>query len=542
MHGDEPPDSDSQGADPSGVSRQILETLPDALIVADMSGSIRLLNRQAEAMFGYDAGELIGAQVEVLVPEAVRAVHQAHRQAYFHDPRTRPMGGDLDLAGRRKDGTEFPADISLSALQTPGGLLVSAVVRDVTDRVRALAEREELVGELRLAQLAQSQRIESLGQLTGGIAHDFNNLLAVILNYSSFVLEDIDDQDEIRASVKAIREAAQRAADLTRKLLIFGRRAIVTPQVMDLNILLSELETLLGRALGEHVDVQTRLEPGLWMIKADPGSLEQAVMNLAINARDAMPDGGVLTIETANVDLVENVPASLGDLQPGRYVRIRVGDTGVGMSDEAMSRAFEPFFTTKPMALASGLGLATVFGIITQAGGHVHLESAPGTGTVVDIYVPATDEEVATPIPAPRPGSEPGGGELILVVEDEDALRDIACRILRRNGYSVIAAAGGPEAMTLAEHHDGPIDLVLTDVVMPQMSGRTLAIALRELRPDIRILYMSGYPEDFISRELGDPRPVIVRKPFTEPALLEKLREMLDAASGGAQTGSNVRE
>ena len=204
MHGDEPRDRDSQGADPSGMSRQILETLPDAVIVVDTSGSIRLVNRQAETMFGYDAEELIGAQVEDLVPEAVRAVHPAHRQAYFDDPKTRPMGAGLKLAGRRKDGTEFPVDISLSALETPEGLVVSAVVRDVTDWVRTLAEREELVAELRLAQLAQSQRIESLAQLTGGIAHDFNNLLAVILNYSSFVLEDIDNQEEVRASVKAI--------------------------------------------------------------------------------------------------------------------------------------------------------------------------------------------------------------------------------------------------------------------------------------------------------------------------------------------------
>jgi PAS domain S-box-containing protein len=517
--------------------RGLLEAAPDAIVGATPDGRIALVNAQAERLFGYPRQELLGQPVEILVPEYARDVHPGHRFRYLADPAPRPMGAGTQLAGRRKDGTEFPAEISLSALDTEDGTVVSAAIRDVTDRIEAQAERERLKAaaerERLEAQLHQSQRLESLGQLAGGVAHDFNNLLAVMLNYTTFVAEQAaraaaDGDPDWQAATNDLNQvlrAGQRATDLTHQLLAFGRREVVRPQVLNLNTVVTEVEQLLRRTLGEHITLHTSLAWDLWPVLADPGQIEQVLVNLAVNARDAMPDGGTLSIATTNRVLTDD------SMRPGRHVEVLVADTGTGIPPEIAERVFEPFFTTKPKGEGSGLGLATVYGIITQAGGHVDIHSAQGAGTTFTLQLPVTDH-----IPAPATAASPAtagqlrhGGETVLVVEDEDALREVTRRILARNGYHVLTADSGPEALKIAEHGEHSIDVLLTDVIMPRMLGKELAAAIGDLVPGIRVLYMSGYAQPVLaSQGTLEPGVILVEKPFSEVALLRRVREALD--------------
>ncbi|HEY5987077.1 MAG TPA: ATP-binding protein, partial [Streptosporangiaceae bacterium] len=353
-----------------------------------------------------------GRPVEILVPDASRHVHPGHRARYAEDPRPRPMGAGMELAGRRRDGSTFPAEISLSAIDTEQGILVTAAVRDVTERLEAQAERERLKTQAerdRLErQLQQSQRLESLGQLAGGVAHDFNNLLGVISSYAAFVAEQVETEapqdgwQTIRSDIAQVRRAADRAAELTHQLLSFARREVVQPRVLHLNDLVASVEQLLQRTLGEHVELVTTLASGLSFVLADPGQIEQVLVNLAVNSRDAMPSGGKLTIETANTDVDEAYAASSAGLVPGRYVTVRVSDTGSGMPPEVLDRAFEPFYTTKPEGEGSGLGLATVYGIVAQAGGAVRIYSEPGLGTTVIVFLPVTHSHQQSQLTARR--------------------------------------------------------------------------------------------------------------------------------------------
>jgi PAS domain S-box-containing protein len=522
--------------------RGLLEAAPDAILGVDVTGRITLMNAQAERLFGYGRAELLGQRIELLVPVSVRGAHPAHRQHYFDDPAPRPMGAGTQLAGRRKDGTEFPAEISLSALETEDGIIVSAAVRDVTDRLEAQAERARLQAEADRerfeARLHQSERLESLGQLAGGVAHDFNNLLAVILNYTGFVAEEVgaamagDGGERWKSTLsdlEQIQRAAERAAQLTHQLLAFGRRELVRPQVLDLNAVVAEVEQLLRRSIGEHVQLITSLAEGLWRTVADPGQVEQVVVNLAINARDAMRSGGTLSIDTANLDLDEEYVAQQPRLAVGPYVRLRVSDTGEGMPEEVSQHAWEPFFTTKAKGEGTGLGLATVYGIITQAGGDVRLHSVPGTGTTISVLLPATEAPLATPAPPAAPRSRTVRGGTVLVVEDEDALREVACRIMSRHGYQVLQAASGREALDIAESHPERIDLLLTDVIMPGMLGKEVSERVTAIRPETRVLFMSGYAQPVLaSQGTLDEAVVLVEKPFSETNLMDKVLEVLD--------------
>jgi PAS domain S-box-containing protein len=502
------------------LSSGLLRAAPDAILVMDQ-GRIVLVNDRAEEVFGWPRAELLGRHADVLLTDAAKQMYPGQLQRRGAGGGAGPMG-TLSLTARRRDGTEFPVEASLAAVDTPQGRVTVGVVRDLTERRRAEAEQARLRVE---AQEQRHQRLESLGQLAGGIAHDFNNMLGVIVNYANFVIEEAEsptpDAASITADARQVIKAGQRGTDLTHQLLAFARREVVRPEVLDLNAVLGDVEVLLRRSIGEHIKLMVRPGPGLPPVTADPGQIEQVLVNLALNARDAMPSGGNLVIDTAPF-----VSDTVGEC-----VRLRICDSGRGMAPDVVERAFEPFFTTKPSGEATGLGLATVYGIVTQAGGEVALSSEPGLGTTVSILFPASAEVAAGPGPAcaePDAGTD-GHGETLLVVEDEAALRDVAGRILSKAGYRVLAADGGTQALELAALHEGAIDLLVSDVVMPGMLGKELAERLVHTRPDTRVLYMSGYAQPVLaSQGTLDPGVALLEKPFTAADLLSAVRRRLD--------------
>jgi PAS domain S-box-containing protein len=531
-----------QGADVQPDERLIgdlLDGAPDAMVCVDRHGRIVLVNAQAERLFGYCRDELVGQPAEILVPETARKAHRAHRARYAADPRPRVLGRAMELAARRRDGSTFPAEISLSAIRTDDGLLVIAAVRDVTERLESQAEREQRASQAERDklehQLRQSQRLESVGQLAGGVAHDFNNLLAVISNYAAFigdaVAEDGSPVDwrSVREDARQIQLAADRAAELTRQLLAFARRDVQRPRPVDLNEVITRVEQLLIRTLGGPVILKTDLASELCAVLADPGQIEQVLVNLTVNARDALPSGGTVVVQTSVADVDESHAASRVGLPPGRYACLKVCDTGVGMSRDIIDRAFEPFFTTKPTGQGTGLGLSAVHGIVTQAGGYVQIYSEPDIGTTVTILLPAVSQGTE-----PAPDQEPrrGGGQTVLIVEDEPALREVTGRILSRSGYHVIAAATGHEALELAAGHTGDIDVLLTDVVMPGMLGREAAERIRALRPGMKVLFMSGYAEGVLDgRGIVAAGANLIQKPFSETQLLATLGQIIAHAT-----------
>jgi hypothetical protein len=526
--------------------RSLLEAAPDAIVGVNPDGLIALVNTQAEALFGYERLQLIGRPIELLVPGAARNIHSPAPNPGFRDPRTRPGEAWIALTSRRSNGSEFPAEVFLSSIETEEGLLVCAAIRDVTERVEAQHERDRMEAQLerdRLErQLHQSQRLESLGQLAGGVAHDFNNLLAAILNYVTFVDEELAAEIALRPShesarlsavlddVSQIGAAAERAARLTHQLLAFGRREVITPEIIDFNVIVGEVDALLRATIGEHVELITRCATDLERVLADRGQMEQVLLNLAVNARDAMPTGGTLIIDTDNYTVDDAAAALDPRLHAGPHVRLRVADTGTGMSRDTIERAFEPFFSTKSKEKGSGLGLATVHGIVNQAGGMIDLESDLGTGTTFTILLPSARSTLAQPA-VPRPATRRShGGETILVVEDENLVLDVARRILTRHGYRVLAARGGSDAIELIKEHKGTIHLLLTDVVMPGLTGKQVAERVTELRPKIRVLYMSGYPEAVVTSQGVVQRGIhLVSKPFVATDLLEHVRATLDS-------------
>jgi PAS domain S-box-containing protein len=519
----------------------LLEGAPDAMVCVDRRGRIALVNAQTERLFGYRRDELVDQPVEILVPEMARAAHRAHRDRYAADPKPRTMGSGMELSARRRDGSTFPTEISLSATETDDGLLVIAAVRDVSERLELRAERERLRSQAERVklegQLQQSRRLESLGQLAGGVAHDFNNLLAVISNYAAFVGDEVAkdglrvDWQSVRQDAMQIQLAAGRAAELTQQLLAFARRDVVQPRPLDLNEVIARAGQLLIRTLGEHVILKTDLATRLCAVLADPGQIEQILVNLAVNARDAMPSGGTLVVQTSLTEVDESHTASLIGLPPGPYACLKVSDTGVGMPGDVVDHAFEPFFTTKPKGEGAGLGLATVYGIVTQVGGYVQLYSEPDIGTTVTIFLPATGRDIqAHPAPAQEPGR--GLGETVLIVEDEPAIREVTRRILSRSGYHVIVAATGQEAIEIATSHTGDIDVLLTDVIMPQMLGKEAAERISALRPGVKVLYMSGYAQGVLDTQGTVEGGVnLIQKPFSAAQLLATLGQITASAT-----------
>jgi signal transduction histidine kinase/CheY-like chemotaxis protein len=405
------------------------------------------------------------------------------------------------------------------------------------DARKALERRERLH--------VQAQRLESLGLLAGGVAHDFNNLLAVILNYVSFVSEEVAavagpdsarHLEAVSADLGQIKRAAERAAELTHQLLVFARRDVIRPGVLDLGSVVTSVEEILRRTLGAHIELVTSLARDLWPVLADPGQLEQVLVNLAVNARDAMPGGGTLTIDTGNITVDADTIAGGSRAREGQNVRLRVSDTGTGMPADVALKIFEPFFTTKEDA-GTGLGLATVYGILSQAGGNIRVYSEPGIGTTFTITLPVTAEQAAVPVVDLVLCQRAPKGETVLVVEDEEALREVARRILTRNGYRVIIAADGLEALDLARHHPGTIDLLVTDVVMPHMLGKEVAEKMRLIKPGIEVLFMSGYARPVLaSQGRLDPGVALVEKPFSEADLLSIAGRVLDGHFPGFMT------
>jgi PAS domain S-box-containing protein len=501
----------------------VTQSARDAIISTDELGAITFWNRSAETTFGYTEAEVLGRPIVNLIVESDRAAYKAALPVPSADDLT--FGHIIEVTGMRRDGSRFPCEFSLAALHGSEGTAFTAVVRDVMERKQSqdqLKQRDE--------QLRQAQKMEAIGRLAGGVAHDFNNLLMAIRGYAEMIAQHLPEGDERREDAEEILKASDRAAGLTRQLLAFSRREVITQQAVALDHLVHTMQAMLQRLIGPEIQIVTEIWPDLTPVLADSTQLEQILVNLIINARDAMPKGGKITIELRNVELDKIGVAAHPGLQPGDYVEMSVSDTGTGMDSETMSRIFEPFFTTKDSGKGTGLGLATVYGIVQQNNGAIEVQSRVGHGTTFYIYLPrATDLGKTAPI---KPVSSELGHETILLVEDDDRVRALVSNMLRKNGYTVLLASAGDQALEIAARHRGRIHLLLTDVVMPGLNGRILSERLTSARPDTRVLYMSGYSDDAILRHgVRKAAAHFIQKPFSIDALAHKIRETLNAPS-----------
>ncbi len=639
------------------LSSDLLETLPDAIVAIDREGTIVQINSQTQSLFGYTRLELIGQKVEILVPEASHAQHHQHRASFAETPKTRRMGADLDLYGRRRNGSEFPVEISLSPLHTDKGLFVLSAIRDISDRKRIAeelrraneelhrrtteqlgeyrtrmasiidtsedaiygkdlngmitswnkgAERiygytpDEIIGKhisilapsdrtdeipeilrkiargetvdhfesMRVAkdgrilnvsisvsplqsaqgeiigasaiarditaqkkaegQLHQSQKMEAIGRLAGGVAHDFNNILGIISACAEFLRDRIENAEPAQY-IENIKKATERGSALTRQLLTFSRSSAIQPRLLDVNERLRDVGKLLRPLMGDDVEILIVAKSPAAVVEADPGQLDQIVVNLAVNARDAMPRGGKFILETRTENFDEEFAEQHQNMAAGKYILLAVSDTGTGMDEATVSRIFEPFFTTKEVGKGTGLGLATVYGIVKQSAGHIMVYSEPGHGTTFKIYLPSADHKIGLGSKAEVETVSPKRhGTTILLVEDDETMRSLTRQLLQQHGYTVLEADDGKSALDVVESRKGPIDLVLTDVVMRRMSGPELVERLHASHPDLKAVFMSGYTGELIAeREVLKRGITLLEKPFSRAALLNTIHQTL---------------
>jgi two-component system cell cycle sensor histidine kinase/response regulator CckA len=479
------------------------------------------VNNEVCRLLGYTSAELCAMRIIDIDPNVSIEQWAIERE----DLRARGSK-TFESTQRRKDGTLFPVEVANTYLEFQGNGFAFAFIRDISDRKQAEATHAQLE-----QQVLQFQKMESIGRLAGGVAHDFNNLLMVIQGYCDLMAEDLPAGSSLLEELGQIQQASQRAAALTRQLLAFSRKQILSPAVFGLNDLVVNVCRMLDRVLGEDITLLITLEPQLRAVIADPGQIEQVIMNLVINARDAMPTGGTLIIETSNIELDQSYTTTHPEAPAGPCVMLTVIDTGYGMDEQTQARAFEPFFTTKESAKGTGLGLATVYGIIKQSGGEITVASQPGRGTTFQILLPASASVAGEQAVAHGQAAVVGGSETILLAEDDALVRNLVRTVLRNEGYTILEAAHGHEALAIAQQHPGSIDLLVTDVVMPQMSGRELAEQLSQVRQQIKVLFMSGYTDDAVVRHgLLMARVDLLAKPFSPLKLAAKVREVLDKA------------
>ncbi len=502
-----------------------VEQAAETIMITDVAGKILYANPAFEKIAGYTRAEALGQNPRLL--KSGKQDAEFYREMWALLAAGQVWSGHL--INKRKDGTLYEEEATISPVRDVAGTIVNyvAVKRDVTHEVQLET------------QFHQAQKMEAVGRLAGGIAHDFNNLLMVINGYSDLVADGLAGNPRLQNYAREIRHAGERATALTCQLLAFSRKQVLQPVVLDLNAVIADLQKMLNRLIGEDIRIVINPDRALVSVKADPGQIEQVLINLAVNARDAMPAGGRLLFETANAEFDELSCREHVDCQPGRYVMVAVSDTGCGMTEEVKSRMFEPFFTTKAEGKGTGLGLATVFGIVRQSGGFIDVQSELGAGTTFRVYLPQVTEQLPPGRPDDRGGNPSHGTETILLVEDDEALRSMVRVILNNLGYTVLEAANGVAALRVADKGARHLDLVLTDVVMPEMSGPILVQSLLRSRPDLKVIYMSGYSEtsgNFVG--VSKEAAIILKKPFSTNDLTLKVRQVLDAKAGAETVGS----
>lgn len=497
----------------------------DGILWVAQDSRIQYANEAATQMLGYSNDELCAMTAPDIAPSFTPARFAEHFRDHFASGKA-----SVETIMRRKDGTEFPAEIAISYREIDGQRTSCAIVRDLTERKRLEAE------------LQQAQKMEVIGRLTGGIAHDFNNLLTAILGYSELVLQQIQDNSDLSADVREIQSAGERASRLTRQLLGFSRRQVLLPRVTDLNQVVQGLQPMMTRLVGDDIQLEVVNGLSLHPVKVDPSQIEQVLMNLLVNARDAMPKGGRLTISTTNVDLDAEFANRNPGVVPGPHVAVSVTDTGSGMPPEVLARAFEPFFTTKPQGKGTGLGLSTVLDIVKESGGRVTIRTKLGEGTTVTSYFPRVDAPLESEALTLRSTRSVNGSETILLAEDDKAVRELAHRVLQACGYRVVPARDGSHALTVEADHTGDIHLLLTDVLMPGLSGPDLAQRLVRRRPVMKVLYMSGFGHQMaVASKLVGRQTAFLRKPFTPEMLALSVRELLDRQPDIAEQASLAR-